>query len=80
VTITNGEVDQENFYDYAILRNNMSPTIDVYLAESNEKPTQIGEAGNPLVPPAIANAFFALTGRRIRHQPFTPDRVREALA
>ncbi|MDJ0751129.1 MAG: molybdopterin-dependent oxidoreductase [Woeseiaceae bacterium] len=80
VTITDGQVDQENFYDYNILRNNMSPAIDVYLADNNEKPTQIGEVGNPLVPPAIANAFFALTGRRIRHQPFTPDRVREALA
>ncbi len=80
VTITNGQVDQENFYNYTILRNNMSPTVDVYVAENNEKPTQIGEAGNPLAPPAIANAFFALTGRRIRHQPFTPDRVREALA
>ncbi|MDJ0654042.1 MAG: molybdopterin-dependent oxidoreductase [Xanthomonadales bacterium] len=80
VTITAGQVDQNNFNDYAILRNNMSPKIEVHIAENHEKPTQIGEAGNPLVPPAIANAFFALTGRRIRHQPFTPDRVREALA
>ncbi len=80
VSITNGQVDQENFYDYNILRNDKSPRIDVYIAENNEKPTQIGEAGNPLVVPAIANAFYALTGRRIRHQPLTPDRVREALA
>ncbi|MDJ0759435.1 MAG: molybdopterin-dependent oxidoreductase [Woeseiaceae bacterium] len=80
VTITDGQVDQQNFFNYTILRNNQSPAIDVYVAENNEKPTQIGEAGNPLVPPAIANAFFALTGRRIRHQPLTPDRVREALA
>ncbi|MEL7538862.1 MAG: molybdopterin cofactor-binding domain-containing protein [Pseudomonadota bacterium] len=80
VTITNGQVEQENYYNYTVLRNNQSPTVDIYVAENNEKPTQIGEAGNPLVPPAIANAFFALTGRRLRHQPFTPDRVREALA
>ncbi|MDJ0919414.1 MAG: molybdopterin-dependent oxidoreductase [Woeseiaceae bacterium] len=80
VTITNGQVDQQNFFNYTILRNNQSPKIDVYLDQNNEKPKQVGEAGNPLVPPAIANAFFALTGRRIRHQPLTPDRVREALA
>ncbi len=80
VTITNGQVDQENFYDYAILRNYLAPKIDVYIAENHEKPTQIGEAGNPVMPPAIANAFYALTRRRIRHLPFTPDRVQEALA
>ncbi|MEM7653116.1 MAG: hypothetical protein AAF220_08050 [Pseudomonadota bacterium] len=48
--------------------------------ENNEKPTQVGEAGTPMVAAAIANAFFDLTGRRLRHMPFTPDRVLEALA
>jgi isoquinoline 1-oxidoreductase beta subunit len=80
VTITDGQVDQQNFNDYVLLRNNRSPAIDVYIAQSDEKPTQVGEAGNPMVAPAIANAFFALTGRRLRHLPFTPDRVLEALA
>ncbi len=80
VTITNGQVDQENFHDYVLLRNNRAPEIEVHIAQNNEKPTQVGEAGNPMVAPAIANAFFALTGRRIRHLPFTPDRVLEALA
>lgn len=80
ISITNGQVDQSNFYDYNILRHNMAPKIDVYLAENNEKPTQIGEAGNPMVAPAIANAFFAITGRRIRHMPFTTDKVLEAMS
>lgn len=80
VTISKGQVDQENFSDYPILRSSLAPKVDVYIAKSSEKPTQIGEAGNPLVAPAIANAFFALTGRRIRHQPMTPDRVLAALA
>jgi isoquinoline 1-oxidoreductase beta subunit len=80
VTMTRGQVDQENFHDYTLLRHNRAPEVDVYLAENTEKPTQIGETGNPMVAPAIANAFFALTGRRIRHLPFTPDRVLEALA
>ena len=79
ITITHGQVDQNNFYDYRLLRNNMAPTVQVHIAENHEKPTQIGEAGNPLVAPAIANAFFAITGRRLRHLPFTPDRMLEAL-
>ena len=80
ITVTNGQVDQQNFFDYILLRHNRAPAIDVHIAKNNEKPTQVGEAGNPMVAPAVANAFFALTGRRIRHLPFTPDRVLEALA
>ncbi len=80
ITITDGVVDQENFYDYPILRHDNAPAIDVHLAQNTEKPTQIGEAGNPMVAPAIANAFHALTGRRLRHLPFTPDHVKAALA
>ncbi len=80
ITVTNGQVDQQNFFDYILLRHNRAPVIDVHIAQSNEKPTQVGEAGNPMVAPAVANAFFALTGRRLRHLPFTPDRVLGALA
>ena len=80
VTIQNGVVDQENFYNYRVLRNNESAKVDVYLAKNGEKPTQIGEVGSPMVAPAIANAFYTLTGRRIRHMPFTPDKVLEVLA
>ena len=80
ITITNGEVDQNNFYDYSVVRHSAVPQIEVHLMENNEKPTQVGEAGTPMVAAAIANAFFDLTGRRLRHMPFTPDRVLEALA
>ncbi len=80
ITITGGAVDQENFYDYEILRNSASPEIHVHIAESNERPTQVGEAGSPMVTAAVANAFHAATGRRLRHMPFTPDRVLDALA
>ena len=80
VTITDGEVDQENFYDYEILRNSASPRVDVYITRNDETPTQIGEASTPMVAGAVANAFYGLTGRRLRHLPFTPDRVLEALA
>ena len=80
ITITNGEVDQENFYNYSILRNKMAPKVEIHLADNREKPTQIGEAGNPLVAPAIANAFHTATGRRLRHLPMTNANVRAALA
>ncbi len=80
VTITNGQVDQSNFHDYVLLRHSNAPKIEVQFAQNHEKPTQVGEAGNPMVAPAIANAFFALTGRRLRHLPMTPEKVLQALA
>ncbi len=79
VTIERGQVQQENFYDYEILRADAVPDIDVYFATGTHRPTQVGEAGTPMVAAAIANAFHDLTGRRLRHMPFTPERVREAL-
>ena len=53
--------------------------MSVELLEVDAPPTGIGELSTPMVAPAIANGFFALTGRRLRHMPFTPDRVMEAL-
>ncbi|MEM7654319.1 MAG: molybdopterin cofactor-binding domain-containing protein, partial [Pseudomonadota bacterium] len=54
ITITNGEVDQNNFYDYSVVRHSAVPQIEVHLMENNEKPTQVGEAGTPMVAAAIA--------------------------
>ncbi len=79
VTISSGEIEQSNFYDYEILRANAVPEMSVELLEVDAPPTGIGELSTPMVAPAIANGFFALTGRRLRHMPFTPDRVLEAL-
>lgn len=78
--IENGEVVQSNFYDYELLRHDETPEIAVAFADVDATPNQIGEASGPIVPPAIANAFFALTGRRLRRLPFTPDVVKAALA
>ncbi len=80
ITIGAGEVEQSNFYDYEILRANEVPEIAIHLAESEAAPTGLGEAGTPMVAGAVANAFHALTGRRLRHLPFTPERVLAALA
>ncbi|MEO1331143.1 MAG: molybdopterin cofactor-binding domain-containing protein [Pseudomonadota bacterium] len=80
ITIVDGEVEQNNFYDYEILSIDEAPEIEVDIARVDAPPTSMGEVSTPVVAPAIANAFYALTGRRLRHMPFTPDRVLAALA
>jgi len=79
VTIKEGEVQQSNFYDYEILRANEVPEIDIHFAEVDAPPSGMGEAGSPMIPAAVANAFHNLTGKRLRHMPFTPERVLAAL-
>ncbi len=80
ITISGGEVEQSNYYDYEILRANEVPEIEIHLERSEARPTGIGEVGTPMVAAAVANAFHALTGKRLRHLPFIPDRVQAALA
>lgn len=80
ITITAGKVDQSNYYDYEIMRANEVPQIDVHIEVSDGPPTGVGELGTPMTAAAVANGFHALTGRRLRHMPFTPDRVLAALA
>lgn len=80
IDIEAGEVVQSNYWDYEVTRAHQVPPIEVYMAEVDAHPTGVGELGLPFVPPAIANAFHAVTGRRLRHMPFTPDRVLEVLS
>jgi isoquinoline 1-oxidoreductase subunit beta len=70
VTIAQGRVQQNNFYDYNVLHMVDAPPIDVHIVSSNEDPTGIGEICTPPIAPAVGNAIFALTGRRIRELPF----------
>lgn len=79
IDIENGEVVQNNFYDYTISRAAEIPPIEIYLADVDAPPVGIGEVGSPMVSGAIANAFYAARGKRLRHMPFTPDRVLAAL-
>jgi isoquinoline 1-oxidoreductase beta subunit len=69
VTLTNGRVQQSNFSDYRMLRMNDSPAIEVHLVKNTEKPGGMGEPATAATAPALANAVFAATGKRIRRLP-----------
>jgi isoquinoline 1-oxidoreductase subunit beta len=69
ITLKDGRVQQGNFNDYPMLRIFESPVIEVHLVPSTESPTGVGEPGVPPVAPALANALFAATGKRIRRLP-----------
>lgn len=69
ITFENGRVQQSNFHDYPVLRINEMPRIEVHLVNSLEKPSGVGEIGTPPIAPAVCNAIFAATGKRIRKLP-----------
>ncbi len=71
ITFKGGRVQQSNFHEYAPLRLSESPVIETVLLPSDEPPTGIGEPGLPVVAPALANAVFAATGKRLRSLPFS---------
>jgi len=70
ITLTNGRVDQNNFNDFRILRSTETPVMDIILVESTEKPCGTGEPSTSLIAPAVANAVFTATGKRLRSMPF----------
>ncbi len=78
VTLVDGRVQQTNFDNFPPIRMNQMPKVDIVLVESTEKPGGIGEPATALVGPALANAIFSATGKRVRHQPLTPDAILKA--
>jgi len=70
ITLTNGRVDQNNFNDFRILRTTETPEMDIILVDSTEKPGGTGEPSTSLIAPAVANAVFTATGKRLRSMPF----------
>ncbi len=73
ITINKGRVEQSNFNDYQMPRINETPKIEVHIVESTEEPTGIGEPGLPVIAPAVCNAIFVATGKRIRRLPIKPE-------
>ncbi|WP_155402704.1 molybdopterin cofactor-binding domain-containing protein, partial [Ralstonia solanacearum] len=73
ITLKDGAVEQSNFHDYAPIRINEMPRVEVHIVPSAEKPTGIGEPGVPPLAPAVANAIAAATGKRVRSLPIRPQ-------
>jgi isoquinoline 1-oxidoreductase beta subunit len=71
VTLTKGVVDQGNFDSYEVLRFDEMPQVEVHIVRSQEPPTGVGEPGVPPIGPAVANAVYAATKKRVRMLPFT---------
>ncbi len=71
ITIKDGRVEQSNFHDFPLLRMHEMPQVEVHIVPSGEPPTGLGEVAVPLIGPAVANAVFAATGKRIRKLPIT---------
>jgi isoquinoline 1-oxidoreductase subunit beta len=78
ITLENGRVQQRNFHDYPMVRMFEAPaSIEVHIVPSQENPTGVGEPSVPPLAPALANAIFAATGKRIRHLPIRPSDLTE---
>ena len=76
ITAANGEIAQSNFHDYQVARINEAPlTTQVHLVASDAPPAGVGEPGVPPIPPAICNAIFAATGKRIRELPLKKQKL-----
>jgi isoquinoline 1-oxidoreductase beta subunit len=70
ITLKDGHVEQNNFNDYRVLRMNEMPQVEVHIVPSQENPTGVGEPGVAPIGPAVANAIFAATGKRLHVFPF----------
>jgi isoquinoline 1-oxidoreductase beta subunit len=77
ITIKDGRTEQSNFHDYPLLCMDEMPLVEVYIVDSEKAPTGMGEMGVPPLAPAVANAVFAATGKRIRHIPIKPEDLKD---
>ena len=75
ITIKDGAVEQSNFHEFELLRIDEMPEVEVHIVESTESPGGAGEPGVPPLAPAVTNAIFAATGKRIRSLPIKPENL-----
>ena len=80
LSVKDGAIQQTNFNTYHVLRMSDLPEIHTKIVATDNPPTGMGEIGVVTVAPAIANAIFQLTGKRLRHLPMSAERVKKALA
>jgi isoquinoline 1-oxidoreductase subunit beta len=76
ITLKDGRVQQSNFDTYQMLRIDQAPVVEVHIVQSAEPPGGIGEAGTSAIVPAVSNAIFAATGKRLRRMPVDPGLLR----
>ena len=79
IDIKDGHVQQSNFTDYEVMRMEDVPNVSVHVIANDYPPTGVGEDGVPLAAASVGNAFFALTGVRMREIPFSPANIRQAI-
>jgi isoquinoline 1-oxidoreductase beta subunit len=79
ITLKDGRVEQSNFHDYQMLRMNETPAIEVYIVNSTEPPGGMGEAGTSAIVPAVTNAIFAATGKRLRKPPVDTAALKQSV-
>ena len=75
ITFTDGVCDQSNFHNYNVMRLNEAPKMEIHIIDSGANPGGVGEPGLPPIAPALGNAIFATTGKRIRKLPFNIDNL-----
>ena len=78
ITLKDGRVEQSNFDTYRVLRMNEAPTVEVHIVQSAEPPGGMGEAGTSCIVPAVANAVFAATGKRLRKLPLDATALKQS--
>ena len=78
ITFKDGRVEQSNFHDYPVVRIDEMPKVEVHIADSSEPCGGIGEPGLPPLAPAVTNAIFAATGKRVRKLPIESDALKHA--
>jgi isoquinoline 1-oxidoreductase subunit beta len=79
ITLKDGRVEQTNFDTYQVLRMNEAPAIDVHIVQNSEPPGGMGECGTAAISPAVTNAIFAATGKRLRTLPIDATALKQPI-